>query len=179
MEATAALGLAGNITQFLDFSAKLCRTISEIYHSGSGASKHNADTETLTNAFASSLDTVSRDLAKYCAFLGDDAATQGTGSGQSEIQAVVDGCRDVALDMLGRLEKLKTGKDAGKWKSFLVAVKALWMEKEIFEVEQKLRKFRTELQWVIVVSLRSVPLSLYLGFLLTGAYILPERAWTS
>lgn len=157
MEATAALGLAGNITQFLDFSVKLCATVSEIYRSGTGSSKHNADTEILANSLASSLDVVSEDLTKYYAILGSGAAAQATsGTQQHTIRAVVNGCREVALDMVGRLEKLKAGKDSGKWKSFLVAVKSTWREKEILELGGKLHKFRTELQWAIVVSLRCV-----------------------
>jgi len=154
MEATVALGLAGNVTQFLDFGIKLCRTINQIYNSSSGASNHNAATETLVTAFLSSLDAVSRDLAKYCAYLGDDAAAQGAVLVHNEILAVMDGCRDLALDMLGRLEKLKADKNSKMWKSFLQAIEALWREQEILEVEQKLHKFRTELQWIIVVSLR-------------------------
>ena len=158
-----------NTTQFLDFGVKLCATVSEIYHSGTGSSKNNADSEILTNSFASSLDTISGDLAKYCAFLGNDAAVPiaATAPNQHQIGHVVEGCRGIAQDMLRRLEKLKAGKDSGRWKSFLVAVKSLWKAQEIIEIQHKLHLFRTELQWAIVVSLRSVPnvgpLSLYIG----------------
>ncbi|KAK0705521.1 hypothetical protein B0H67DRAFT_649843 [Lasiosphaeris hirsuta] len=69
MEATVALGLAGNITQFLDFGLKLCKTVSEIYRSGTGITKYNAETEALTKNFAFGLDNLSGDLTKYYAYL--------------------------------------------------------------------------------------------------------------
>lgn len=163
MEATAALGLAGNISQFLEFGLKLCKTVAEISRSGSGITKNNADRERLTRNFASSLEVIKRDLSKYCTSLADDTSiagnttSQGGGGGDGgELQAIVDGCKSVALDMLGRLERLKIGENAGKLKSFAAAMKALWREKDLGEIEKKLHLFRSELHWAIVVSLRSV-----------------------
>lgn len=55
MEATVALGIAGNIVQFIDFSQKFCRAVFQIYHSATGATKHNDVVETLIDNFTSSL----------------------------------------------------------------------------------------------------------------------------
>ncbi|KAH7166454.1 hypothetical protein EDB81DRAFT_853098 [Dactylonectria macrodidyma] len=157
MEATTALGLAGNIVQFLDFSQKLCSTFFQIWQSANGLTKNNADTEFLVKNFSSSLDSVSADLAKYRTYLEDDVSTAGNKEGDAdrgEMQTVVDGCREVASDLLDRLERLKAGKKSGKWKSLLAAVKAMWKEKELLGMEKLLRRFRSELQWTVVVSLR-------------------------
>lgn len=48
------------------------------------------------------------------------------------------------------------GQQSGKRKAMLVAVKAMWKEKEFQDVEQTLIRFWKELQWIVLVSLRSV-----------------------
>lgn len=154
MEGVAALGLAGNITQFLEFGLKFCRTVNEIYHSASGITKHNTDVETLTNDFVCSLDKIEDDLTKYCAFLSGDASIEANKAGQREVHPVVEGCRRVAFTILDRLEGLKADRQVGKWKSFVAAVKALWRQEELQDLERQLEGFRAELQWIIVVSLR-------------------------
>src|ERR1700722_20902334 len=49
MEGLAAIGLAGTIIQFVDFSGKLVSKTAEIYKSGAGALIKNIDIETATN----------------------------------------------------------------------------------------------------------------------------------
>jgi len=156
MEAKAAFGIAGNIVQFLDFSQKLCRTFSQIYQSATGATKDNTDTKTLVNSFASGLNAISADLAKYCAYLSTDITTdRSIGHADGQMQTVIQSCREVAADLLGRLERVKLGsKQTGKRKAILVAVKAIWRETELLGLEQKLTRFRKELQWTVIVSLR-------------------------
>jgi hypothetical protein len=165
MEATAALGIAGNIVQFIDFSQKLCKTFSQIYQSATGATKHNNDTEVLINSFASSLDALSADLSKYYANLSTDVPADASSNDQvgDQMRCLVKNCREVAVELQRRLDSVKMrGQQAGKRKAILVAVKAMWKENEFQDVEQTLIRFRKELQWTVVVSLRSVPNTLEL-----------------
>lgn len=159
MEATAALGIAGNIVQFIDFSQKFCRAVFQIYHLATGATKHNDAVETLIDNFTSSLDTLSADLSKYCAHLS--SAVPGGASSNNHVgdqmQALVENCREVAVELQRRLDSVKMkGQQAGKRKAILVAVKAMWKEKEFQDLEQTLSAFRKELQWIVLVSLRLV-----------------------
>ncbi|KAK1751211.1 hypothetical protein QBC47DRAFT_85811 [Echria macrotheca] len=159
MEATAALGIAGNVVQFLEFGQKLCRTFSQIHRSATGVTEHNNDTEILIHSFASNVGVISGDLAKYCAHLGATKGPDGgmnSGQGGDQMQAVIRGCGEVAVDLLGRLDKLKScsGLPVGKRKAILTTVKAMWKGKELEDLELKLSRFRKELQWIVVVSLR-------------------------
>lgn len=159
MEATAALGIAGNIVQFIDFSQKLCKTISQIYKSATGTTKHINKTEVLVNSFSSSLDVLSADLSKYCAHLSSAVPEDASSNDQvgDQMQALVKNCREVAVELQRRLDSVKMkGQQSGKRKAMLVAVKAMWKEEEFQDVEQTLIRFRKELQWIVLVSLRSV-----------------------
>lgn len=161
MEATAALGIAGNIVQFIDFSQKLYKTIFQIYNSATGTTKHSDETEILINSFTSSLDVISADLSKYCAHLS--SAVPGDASNNDpevsyQMQVLVRSCREVAVELQRHLDSVKVkGQQPGKRKAMLVAVKAMWKEKRFQDVEQTLIRFRKELQWIVLVSLRSVP----------------------
>ncbi|KAK4449187.1 hypothetical protein QBC34DRAFT_425918 [Podospora aff. communis PSN243] len=128
--------------------------MTQIYRSASGSTKQNDDMEILTSNFACSLDDIERDLGKYCAYLSGDATTEGEKAGEGDVRAVVDGCRRIAIGLLSRLKTLQVGSQAGRWKSLAAAVKSAWKEKELLQMESQLRKFRDELQWTIVVSLR-------------------------
>jgi len=158
------LRIAGNIMQFIDVSQKLCKTISQIYQSATGATKHNDDTEVFINNFASSLDTFSADLSKYCANLNTDVPADASSNDQvgDQMKCLVKSCREVAVELQRRLDSVKMrGQQAGKRKAIIMAVKAVWKEKEFQEVEQTLTRFRKGLQWTVIVSLRSV--SLHVG----------------
>jgi hypothetical protein len=109
MEPLAAIGLAGNITQFVDFGLQLCRTMTQIYRSASGSTKQNDDIEILINNFSCNLYDIERDLSKYCTYLSDDATTEGEKSGEGDVHAVVDGCRRITTGLPGRLNTLKVG----------------------------------------------------------------------
>src|SRR6266566_2274950 len=49
MDILVAIGLAGNIIQFVDFGGKLISKTAEIYKSSTGALVENVDIETATN----------------------------------------------------------------------------------------------------------------------------------
>ena len=72
MEALAAIGLVGNIVQFVDFSGRLIAESIELYHSYDGALAENVDIETAT-----------KHLAVLIKKLKDDAIIAGDGALQN------------------------------------------------------------------------------------------------
>jgi hypothetical protein len=157
MEATAALGIAGNVVQFIDFSQKLCSTVSQVYRSTDGISSANSNTELVAKNLLLSLDRISADVANYRSHLERDIPTGTGGEGaadRDEMRKIIEGCRRVAAKLVSQLESLKAGRDPGKRKSLVVAVKAVWKKRELEDMEKELQNFRSQLEWRVVVALR-------------------------
>lgn len=148
MGAAAALGVAANNVQFLDFSQRLSNTIFEIWNSAKGITKSSANTEIVVQTFLESLDCVSDDLLKYRGFLSHQNYQD------DHIQAVVDGCRELADDLSTRIDKLRVTGQPSKWKSLVAAIKSLWTEHELVALEGELSKLRHELETRVLFSLR-------------------------
>lgn len=151
MEAITALGVAGNVLQFIDFGQKLVSTSFEIYNAANGASARNQESESLLKSFIESIDTVSTDLVQYDARL---ALTFEQTSSSPGLQQIVNDCRDIATDLLARFDKLKLQRNPGRWKSMLRAVKCMWKEYELQDLQARLGRYHSELEWRVLVSLR-------------------------
>jgi hypothetical protein len=141
MEALAAIGLVGNIVQFVDFSGKLIAKSIELYHSYDGALEKNVGIETAT-----------RHLAVLIKKLEDDTITVGDGA----LQNLSLLCQKAANDLLEALDKVKVKNRQQKWESIRKALRSIWSKEEIRELEQRLAKFREELNLHVVVQLRYV-----------------------
>ncbi|CAO2649187.1 Nn.00g101360.m01.CDS01 [Neocucurbitaria sp. VM-36] len=153
MEAVAALGVAGNTVQFLDFATKLCATSIEIYRDADGISTKNAQAERLLKSFIETIDQVSSDLGMYSSTL-DAASTKATERGDNNISLVITNCQTIAHDLLQRYQKLKSDGKPGKRKSFGKGVKCMWKKDELEELQKRLQEIRAELDTRILLSLR-------------------------
>jgi hypothetical protein len=177
MEAVVALGVAGNVLQFLDFGQKLYSTSLEIHRAATGASTANAESETLLRDFIESIDTVSSDLKQYRSAL-DATSPQVSGAGTSALHDVVENCKVLAVELLDRFEKLRGEGNRGRWKSFMTGVTCMWKEKELQDLQGRLGRYRSQLEWRVLISLRYSDHPPVLTFaLLTSIRYLKERAW--
>ncbi len=123
----SALGLAGNILTFVDFTWKLLSGAHDIYQSQSGTSGQNAV-----------LTLVARDVAS----LSDKVST---GQGNSEdLRALATESQRVANEVLDALQKLKVKGPNTRWTSFKVALKDIWNRAEIEDLEQRLSKLQVQ-----------------------------------
>ena len=152
MEAVAALGVAGNTVQFLDFATKLCVTSIEIYRGAEGASASNAQAEKLLKSFIGSIDEVSSNIGEYCVVLSSTLQT--SGRGETRISSTISDCRSIADDLLRRFNRLKSSGKPGKWQSFISGVKCMWKMQELEDLQSRLKENRDELEWCILLSLR-------------------------
>ena len=139
MEALAVIGLVGNIVQFVDFGSKLVAKSTELYHSYDGALAENVDIETTT-----------KHLTVLIQKLKEDAITVGDGT----LQKLSLACQKAATDLLVALDKVKVKNRQQKWESIRKALRSVWSKEEIRELEQRLAKFKEELNLHVVVQLR-------------------------
>src|SRR5580692_7705566 len=131
MEAVAAIGLTGNVLQFIQYAAQLLSTGTEIYRSSTGSSQKNHELENIyekLNNFTSTLQ--GQETAGHLSGgRGFPNVTQGTGN-HAHISALIDlarDCRDVCDQLLETIRKLKV-KD-GRWRrfrSFRAALEVAW-----------------------------------------------------
>lgn len=100
LDPLTAIGLVGNIVQFVDFSSNIISKSRQLYQSADGALTENIDTETVT-----------KDLIEL------NTKLQAGGSptaGTSPLEILSRSCSDVADELLTALGKLKVdGKKGG------------------------------------------------------------------
>ena len=140
MEPLVAIGLVGNIVQFVDFTSKLITKTAEGYRSADGALVDNARLEAATNDLLALNDQI------------DCNAT--TGSTDPALLSLCSSCNDVAKELLAALSKLKAEGGKSKWKSFRKALRSVWSKEKVLEIERQLSNFRDEINLRIVVDLR-------------------------
>lgn len=141
MEVLAAIGLAANIIQFVDFSGKLISKANEIQKSGTGALAENINIEAATN-----------DLALLRTKVHDSAES----TDDTTLRELCQSCDAVATELLTVLGTVKVHGKQSKWKSFRQALKSVWSKEDIALLEQRLARFRDELNLRVAVDLRSV-----------------------
>lgn len=144
MDPIAALGLAANIVQFIDFSWKLVYDAKDLYESSTGAS---ADHNILLS--------VSSDIIHFNNKL---SAPSTPGAIPDSIRALASQCKKVALELLRVLETLKVEGPHKKWKSFMQALRSVWKKEQIQSLVERLGKLRNQMQLQLQLSLMLVDL---------------------
>jgi hypothetical protein len=132
LEALAAIGLAGNILQFIDFTAKVLNSANELKASASGFTKD-----------AESVAQVTTSLKGLC----DKLAT-----GQYAHQNVPGGllklmeqCNACCQELLTILEQSRAKPGASKWRRIEQAFLSVRKKSELNDLRSRLQEFRQEL----------------------------------
>jgi hypothetical protein len=141
MDPFTALGLAGNILQFVDFSCELISKSREIYNSG--VNTHFVDLQ-IVAANLSELSASCSSNRFNLEFEEEDA-----------LNITATACKEVADELLLTIEKLilKNGMH-NKWSSFRQALKAIWKKDKIDALEHRLDTLRSQLNLDIVTILK-------------------------
>ena len=140
MDPIAALGLAGNIVQFVDFSCKVLQDTKNLYESSTGASAENDVIETICNDFF--------DLNKALTAPSDSETIP------DSILNLASNCKGVAVEILLLLNKIKVYGPKRKWKSFTQALRSVWKKEQIEELVRRMERLRNETQFRLQLMLR-------------------------
>ncbi|PGH17864.1 hypothetical protein AJ80_04687 [Polytolypa hystricis UAMH7299] len=136
MAELAALGLACNIIQFIDFGLKLFHDGREIYGSAHGNTAEYFE-----------LKEVAQDLATFTNQLhSNNVKFTSSVPAEKSLQGLARKCEELAIELVNLLQELqvKPGRSR-KWSSFKQALKRVQKEKEIQNLEDRLRRFREEI----------------------------------
>jgi hypothetical protein len=144
-----ALSVAGTIVQFVDFGTKLISRSKELYQSVDGALGVNKELEKIVE-----------DLSKLLVKLQRPVRLKNTSSGndldEDALESLCTACRNVANEMLKRLEGLKVNGNNGRWKCFGKALKSAWSRHELETLRRRLLAFENALRTRVLVGLRYV-----------------------
>ena len=134
----SALSLAGNIVQFVDFSCKLISESQEVYRSAAGASVENVEVEII----AENLSQLSDKLTNSSTPISRD----GLHKDEAALAGLAASCKEVANELLFTIQRLRV-KDGPrrKWRSFHQALKTVWKESKIVELQNRLNSLRNEM----------------------------------
>ena len=137
LEALAAVGLAGNICQFIDFSFQLFHTVTSIHRSGAGAPVDIQRLQEITQA-----------LQQWCQRLASSRlqhSQHNTPNTQVNLYRLGENCETAAEELLSVTNALKAKDPKSKWTTFKIALAAVWSESKTKEMEARLTSYRLQL----------------------------------
>ncbi|KAL1636911.1 hypothetical protein SLS56_001008 [Neofusicoccum ribis] len=124
LEVFAALGLAGNIVQFVDFSCKLVSESRSIHESAKDVSEKFLELDVVSHELISLADKV------------DSASSTGRLSPGLEI--ITQKCRELAKYLSDDLEKLRPKKSKTPWRSFVQAMKEAGKSERLKDLAERI-----------------------------------------
>jgi hypothetical protein len=144
IEGLAAIGLAGNIVQFVSFSFALVSKSKEIQQSASGLSNEIVD-----------LNTVSQDIRTFSRGLLVNATSS------TRLSDIAKRCDTIAEELLEAISKLQDEKHVPgsgirptRWHSFRKALKCVWGKGHIDELKARLELLRDQVTLHLVSDTR-------------------------
>ncbi|KAK5442566.1 hypothetical protein LTS15_010990 [Exophiala xenobiotica] len=134
MDPLTAVGLAGNIVQFVDFACNLFSTSSQIRTSSKG----------LTD-YLDSVECVTADLKQICTTLTASLSEDSFATEDRQIASLGTQCLRIAEKLLATVVKLKPREGSSRRGSFQAALKTIWQQDEIDRMTLQLNGLRMEL----------------------------------
>jgi len=157
MEPIAALGVASNVIQIADFTARLISNTKEIYHSTDGTLQAH---RSLQQA-AEKLQDLSNELQRKIAGCRTSPSNFGSYSQQRNLSTsdkqllqLTEEARDLTKAIHDAIRKSAIKNSKSKWLSIRQALRAVWTQKEFSDFEEKLNRIQKNIDTVTLVSIR-------------------------
>lgn len=154
LESLAALGLASNIVQFVDFGCRLFSQSKELYRSSNGLKNEAVELKNITR----SLGRLSNDLMVGHSFkiqpstydpdaeLEDNLPIEPTNASEKrrdevDLMLIAKDCKQIADELSDALNQLKVKGTGKKWRCFRVTLKRIWKPEKIDEMARRMKRF--------------------------------------
>jgi len=148
MEPVSAIGLAGNILQFVEFGIRVVSKGYKIYRSVDGCLVENLDLEIVTSDLVL--------LQKKIQTSKPHIIVNEVEDDDQNLRALTQRCSDLADELLEKLNKAKAQGRFRKWKSLRQAIKSVWSKKDVDEMANRLQSFKSEIQLHLMISMKFV-----------------------
>ncbi|KAJ0415404.1 hypothetical protein BJY00DRAFT_265446 [Aspergillus carlsbadensis] len=132
MEALAAVGLAGNIIEFIRFSYTIISGINKVCTSASGMTPENESLSILVDDFTAVAQTLITDVP---------AKTEN----ERQLCALASSCYAFSEEIQGILRRLTVGNNGSKWDGLKVKWRSMRKEREIEAIERRLNGYQTQI----------------------------------
>lgn len=146
-ETLAAIGLAGNIVQFLDFSVKLLKQSHDIYRSTLGASDDIVDAEI-------AIKDLMHATQRLRISLHPPETSSTLTAAETSLDELRQRCFETGQEFLKLLNKLTIKGHCTRWKSIKLALAKEWKDGTFKELERWLTGLREEMHFHVTVTLR-------------------------
>lgn len=143
MDPLTAIGLAGNIIAFIDFSFKLISGVSKVLESSSGMTPENAN----LSALVEDVNSVTKDL------ISDVPART---ENEKMLCILATNCHALSGEISETLKKLKIGDKRSKRQGMMVKIRSMRKEKDIEAIERQLHSYQSEILIRLHVMFRFV-----------------------
>ncbi|KAJ5239146.1 hypothetical protein N7468_003765 [Penicillium chermesinum] len=132
MDPLAAIGVAGNIITFIDFSYKIFKGIDEVLTTATGMTQANENLSHLAKDFRSVTEDLVSDIIPRT-------------ENEKQLCHLATECRTLASRIIQVLESLKLGDDKSAWQGMKVKFQSKKKEKEVESLERQLKGYQSEL----------------------------------
>jgi len=140
-----ALGVVGNLVQFVDFLMRLLGDAREIHKSAQGSLQENSDVETVA--------TIIRNHQTKLRYQ-DHHNLRADDKTEDSLEWLCSSCEEIADELLDVLSKLKVQGKRSPWKSIRQAIKNIKGKAAVTEICNRLKRFQEALEFNILVDLR-------------------------
>lgn len=145
MDPLTAIGLAGNIINFIEFSFKVIAGGHSIANSVSGMTPENA-----------SLDVILDDLKAVTKGLLIEIPDLAGSDNEKELARLATSCYHLSKELSEILAPLRLSEGRSKWQGMKVKWRSLRKEKEIESIERRLNDFQSQILVRLHLMLRCV-----------------------
>ncbi|KAL8684257.1 MAG: hypothetical protein Q9224_006484, partial [Gallowayella concinna] len=141
MEALAALSLACNVVQLVDFGLTIARDCRQIYKTGETIKQQDFVSQT-------------KNLSAISGSLKDAIPTlQPLTKADTELYNIANECQDLAMDLQKELEEISKGPSGSLRASFTKTIRSRWRTGRIEKIMTRLLEYRELLETRILVAL--------------------------
>ena len=157
LEGLAALSVASNIAQFVDFGCRLFFETKELYSSSSGLADEAVELENISQTLGRlSKDLVPKpstgvDLDKVFLVETDEVARS---RDEDDLILIAQECQKIAKELSAALEKLKVRGPGREWQCFRVTLKRIWKPERVDKIAKRMERFSSQLTMCLVQILK-------------------------
>lgn len=155
MDPLTALGIASNIIQFIEFTARFISNATEIYHSSSGTTGELQDVSLSTN-----------DLQSLIIRLGTPALPKSAPADDETLAALANNCRKTCAELQDLVQQVKSKVPSSKIESLRATCRALGKKAKLEAIEKKLEGYRSQILSHVLIMLKYVLIRISHSFMI-------------
>ena len=172
LEGLAALGLASNIVQFVEFGCRLFSQSKELYRSSSGLLDEAVELDNIARSLSRLSDNLIvehkssshdsdielRDVVEHvppiqpAKALGFDSG--GGGGGETDLVPIATDCKKVADELSEALSQLRVQNPRKRWQCFRVTLKRIWKHVRIDDMSRRMERLSSQMTMCLVQNLK-------------------------